>query len=116
MRGNEIIAAWLAFLGGCVVAAFLVAVGVTPSLAATSMTASVGASAFNGLPSYLKIQPLDQTSTFYATKGGQQVPIATFYDQNRVDVTAAQIPGVVGDALLATEDPNFYTEGGVNLS
>jgi membrane peptidoglycan carboxypeptidase len=116
LRGHEIITAWLAFLGGCVVAAFLVAVGVTPSLAATSMTASVGASAFNGLPSYLKIQPLDQTSTFYATKGGQQVPIATFYDQNRVDVTAAQIPGVVGDALLATEDPNFYTEGGVNLS
>lgn len=110
------IGAWLAFLGGCVVAAVLVTVGVAPSIAMTSVTATSGAAAFNDLPSYLKIQPLDQTSTFYATQGGQPVAIATFYDQNRVDVTAAQIPSVVGDALIATEDPGFYDEGGVNLT
>ncbi|MFF1571975.1 transglycosylase domain-containing protein [Leifsonia sp. NPDC058292] len=114
--GGAVIGAWLAFIGGCAVAAVLVTVGVAPSIAMASVTASSGAAAFNDLPSYLKIQPLDQTSTFYATQGGQPVPIATFYDQNRVDVTAAQIPSVVGDALLATEDPNFYDEGGVNLT
>ncbi|HEV7813425.1 MAG TPA: transglycosylase domain-containing protein [Leifsonia sp.] len=108
--------AWLAFIGGCVVAALLVVAGVAPSIAMTSLSADTGAAAFNNLPSYLKIQPLDQTTTFYATQGGQQVPIATFYDQNRVDVTAAQIPSVVTDALLATEDPNFYQEGGINVS
>ncbi|WP_223695029.1 transglycosylase domain-containing protein [Leifsonia poae] len=116
MKVGELVGAWAAFVGGCVVAAILVAVGVTPSIAMTSLSASAGAEAFNGLPSYLKIQPLDQTTTFYATKGGQPVPIATFYDQNRVDVTAAQIPGVLGDALLATEDPNFYNEGGIDVS
>ncbi|WP_431280044.1 transglycosylase domain-containing protein [Leifsonia poae] len=115
-RGTEVLGAWLAFIGGCVVAALLVVAGVAPSIAMTSLSADTGAAAFNNLPSYLKIQPLDQTTTFYATQGGQQVPIATFYDQNRVDVTAAQIPSVLTDALLATEDPNFYQEGGINVT
>ncbi|MFF1877752.1 transglycosylase domain-containing protein [Leifsonia sp. NPDC058230] len=121
MRGSSasgagMLGAWLAFIGGCVVAAILVVAGVAPSIAMTSLGADTGAAAFNNLPSYLKIQPLDQTTTFYATQAGQQVPIATFYDQNRVDVTAAQIPSVLTDALLATEDPNFYQEGGINVT
>ncbi len=97
------------------VAGVLVAAVVTPTAAVASLAVSDATDTFNGLPDYLALQPLDQTSTFYATKGGKEVPIATFYAQNREDVSWKQIAQTVKDAAVDTEDPRFYTEGGIDI-
>jgi membrane peptidoglycan carboxypeptidase len=103
------------FVGMSVVAAVLVSAAVTPAAAVTSLAVSDATGTFDGLPDYLALQPLDQTTTFYATKGGQQVPIATFYAQNRQDVGWDQIGQSVKDAAVDTEDPRFYSEGGIDV-
>jgi membrane peptidoglycan carboxypeptidase len=105
-----------AFIGISAVAGILVAVSVTPAVAVTGMAAQTAIGAFDGLPSYLQIGTLDQRSTIYAKQGNQQVPIATFYAQNRQDVSYNDIAKVVRDAAIDTEDPTFYTEGGINIS
>ena len=98
------------------IAGLLVALSVTPAVAVTGLAAQNTISAFNGLPSYLKIQPLDQTSTIYAQENGKPVPIAKFFAQNRQDLTWDQVASVVKEAAVDTEDPHFYTEGGVDLT
>lgn len=105
-----------AFLGLSIVAGLLVALGVTPAVAVTSFAAQSGINAFDNLPTYLKIQPLDQRSTIYAEKGGQEVPIATFYAQNRQDVGWTGVTSLVKQAAIDTEDPHFYEEGGVDVT
>jgi membrane peptidoglycan carboxypeptidase len=98
-----------------VVAGLLVTAAVTPAIAVTGMAASNGIGAFDGLPEYLDIGALPQVSTIYASKGGQQVPIATFYSQNRVEVGWDDIAQVMKDATISTEDPRFYQHGGIDL-
>lgn len=104
-----------AFVAMSAVAGVLVAAAVTPAAAVTSLAVSDAAGEFDGLPDYLALQPLDQTTTFFASKGGQEVPIATFYAQNRRDVGWDQIARSVKDAAVDTEDPRFYSEGGIDL-
>jgi Membrane carboxypeptidase (penicillin-binding protein) len=96
-------------------AAVLIVSGMTPALAVTGMAASTGIDTFNQVPDYLRIQPLDQTTTFYATSHRKPVPIATFYDQNRIDVSWQDVTQFVKDALVSTEDPRFYQEGGIDI-
>ncbi|MHA7987741.1 transglycosylase domain-containing protein [Rathayibacter sp. CAU 1779] len=109
------LAAFGAFVAMSAVAAVLVAAAATPAAAVTSLAVSDATAAFNGLPDYLALQPLDQTTTFYAQKGGQEVPIATFYAQNRQDVSWDQIAQSVKDAAVDTEDPRYYSEGGIDV-
>ncbi len=97
------------------VAGILVVAAITPAAAVTSLAVSNATGVFDGLPDYLAPQPLDQTTTFYANKGGKQVPIATFYAQNREDVAWDAISQSVKDAAVATEDPRFYSEGGIDV-
>ncbi len=96
-------------------AGVLVAAAVTPAAAVSSLAISDATDAFNGLPSYLALQPLDQTTTFYAKKDGQEVAIATFYAQNRQDVELNAMAQTVKDAAVDTEDPRFYSEGGIDV-
>ncbi|WP_460517498.1 transglycosylase domain-containing protein [Humibacter antri] len=97
------------------VAGVLVVAAVTPAAAVTSLAVSDATNTFDGLPDYLALQPLDQTTTFYASKGGQEVPFATFYAQNRQDVSSSQIAQSVKDGAVDTEDPRFYSEGGIDV-
>ncbi|HEY0248674.1 MAG TPA: transglycosylase domain-containing protein [Gryllotalpicola sp.] len=107
--------AYAAFLGLSVVAGILVSAFMAPAAIAGSTVTRQGMDAFNALPDYLKIDPPDQYTTFWATQGGQPVQIAQFYFQNRVDVKWDQISQSVKDAAVATEDPRFYSEGGVDV-
>ncbi|QDZ16347.1 transglycosylase domain-containing protein [Humibacter ginsenosidimutans] len=107
--------AFAGFVAMSAIAAVLVVSAVTPALAVTSLAVSNTAGAFDGLPDYLAPQPLDQTTTFYAKQGSAEVAIATFYAQNREDVAWDAISQSVKDAAVATEDPRFYSEGGIDL-
>nr|WP_246318472.1 transglycosylase domain-containing protein [Leifsonia psychrotolerans] len=96
--------------------AVLVTVAVAPPLALAGIAASNGITDFDNLPDYLAIGPLAQKSNIYATQDdGTPVLLASFYDQNRVDVASDQVSQFVKDALVAGEDPRFYEHGGIDL-
>ncbi|SFR75182.1 Membrane carboxypeptidase (penicillin-binding protein) [Agromyces sp. CF514] len=113
----------LGVLGGLVgivvastAAAALIVVGVTPALATVGMAASGTIDTFERLPGYLQIGELSQKSNIYATRpDGSPLLLASFYDQNRVEVEWDQISPFVKDATIAGEDPRFYDHGGVDL-
>jgi len=110
-RGGQI----AQFLGLALVAAVLSSLLVLPGFLGAGATAAAGASDFNALPADLHIQQFAQNSTVYAKQGGQDVPIATFYAQNRQDVGWDQIAQTVKDATVSAEDPRFYSEGAVDV-
>ncbi len=56
--------------------------------------------------------PLEQT-TFVYDSSGQHV-LASFSDQNRVEVSLSQVPQVVINAVVSTEDRHFFSEGALN--
>ena len=97
-------------------AATLVVVGITPAIATVGIAASGTIGMFENLPGYLEIGELSEKSNIYATAGdGTPVLLASFYDQNRVEVGWDQISQYVKDAAVAGEDPRFYEHGGVDL-
>lgn len=110
-RGGQI----AQFLGLALVAAVLSTLLVLPGFLGAGATAAAGASDFNALPADLHIQQFAQNSTVYAKQGGQDVPIATFFAQNRQDVGWDQIAQTVKDATVSAEDPRFYSEGAVDI-
>ncbi|TFC43822.1 MULTISPECIES: transglycosylase domain-containing protein [Cryobacterium] len=68
------------------------------------------------LPDNLSIGRLSQKSNVYATANdGSPVLLASFYDQNRVEVASAAISPFVKDAATSGEDPGFYAHGGVDI-
>ncbi|MGO4595328.1 transglycosylase domain-containing protein [Leifsonia sp. 2TAF2] len=104
-----------AFIGMSVVAGLLVTAAVTPAIAVTGMAANNSIGVFEGLPEYLNIDQLAQPTTIYAKNGDQDVPLATFYSQNRLPVAFNQISQAAKDAAIAGEDPRFYSHGGVDI-
>ena len=104
-----------AFIGMSVVAGLLVTAAVTPAIAVTGLAANNSIGVFEGLPEYLNVDQLAQPTTIYAKNGDQDVPLATFYSQNRLPVSFAQISQAAKDAAIAGEDPRFYSHGGVDI-
>src|SRR5690606_31784130 len=73
-------------------------------------------SLFESLPGYLKVdRPMLPTTIYAKDEAGNDVQLATFYDQNRIPVTYDQISPTVYDAILSSEDPRYYEHGGVDL-
>lgn len=104
-----------AFIGMSVVAGLLVTAAVTPAIAVTGMAANNSIGVFEGLPEYLNVEQLAQPTTIYAKNGDQDVPLATFYSQNRLPVAFNQISQAAKDAAIAGEDPRFYSHGGIDI-
>jgi membrane peptidoglycan carboxypeptidase len=114
-RAGRAAAAFVAFVAMSAVAGMLVAAAVTPVIAMTGTAADKTIGVFDGLPEYLDIGALAQPSTIYAKQGGVDVPLATFYSQNRLPVTFDRISQAAKDAAVAGEDPRFYSHGGVDV-
>jgi membrane peptidoglycan carboxypeptidase len=74
--------------------------------------AKVGSEAVLDLPDELVLPPAPESSTLYASDG--ETVIATFGDQYRVQLEYDQIPESVIQALVATEDSNFFEHNGVD--
>src|ERR1700754_4134445 len=55
--------------------------------------------------------PLPQASVVYDANGRV---LASFSEQNRLNVRLDQVPPVVVNAVVSTEDRHFFTEGAVN--
>lgn len=110
-----VIGGFVGFICLAVVAGLLATAAITPAVAVTGVAASNGIGVFQGLPDYLKIDTLSQTSTMYALKNGKPIAIASFYTQNRINDSWAQISPYLKDAAVATEDPQFYEHGGISV-
>ena len=105
----------LGLVSGSVVAGLLVTAAVTPVVALSGLGASNAIGVFENLPSYLDIGRLSQKSSIYATENdGTPVLLASFYDQNRIEVGWNEISPFARDAVIASEDPRFYEHGGVD--
>ena len=113
---SGVIGGLVGFVAMSAVAGVLIAVGITPALAISSLATSSTINAFENLPNYLKIDELSQVSTIYAVPNtGVPYELASFYDQNRVEVPLAAMNVFVQDAVVAGEDPRFREHGGVDL-
>ena len=97
-------------------AGVLVTVSVTPVVALSGIAATNTISVFENLPDYINIEPLSQKSDIFATRSdGTPELLASFYDQNRIEVGWDEISQFAKDAAVAGEDPRFYEHGGVDL-
>lgn len=98
-------------------AAVLITATVTPAIAVSGAAASSAITLFDNLPSVLEIDALMLPTTFYANDPatGQPAELTSFYDQNRSPVTFDQVAPVMYDAILSSEDKNFYQHGGIDL-
>ncbi|TDW29106.1 transglycosylase domain-containing protein [Cryobacterium psychrophilum] len=98
------------------VAGLLVTVAVTPALALSGMTATNTINMFENLPGYIALEQLSQKSNIYARQtDGTPVLMASFYQQNRVEVGSDAISPFVKDAVVSSEDPRFLEHGGIDL-
>jgi len=98
------------------IAGLLITVAITPALAISGVATRTTINTFENLPDYLAVDELSQVSTIYATTNeGTHYPLASFYDQNRIEVPLQATSQFVRDAVVAGEDPRFYEHGGVDL-
>ncbi|SDE43247.1 transglycosylase domain-containing protein [Glycomyces harbinensis] len=97
-----------------VAVAFGLVVGVAflPFVSSVGGLAKVGSETVLELPDELVLPPAPESSTLYAADG--ETVIATFGDQYRVQLEYDQIPDSVINALVATEDSNFFEHNGVD--
>lgn len=103
-------------VGLSAVAGLLVTASVTPVLAMTGVAGTQALTLFDELPEVLKVNAPMEQSTIYATDpDGNAVPLASFYEQNRVPVKYEEVSPALYDAILSSEDKSFYSHGGVNL-
>ncbi|MBG6213279.1 MAG: transglycosylase domain-containing protein [Cryobacterium sp.] len=111
---------FLGVVGMSAVAGILVTAAVAPAVALSGMAATNTINVFDSLPEYLAIDTLSQKSNIYASTNaadpvGTRVLLASFYEQNRVDVASDAISQFAKDAAVAGEDPRFMKHGGVDI-
>ncbi len=97
-------------------AGVLITATITPAIAVTGAAASQAIDLFVGLPDYLTIdEPMAPSTIYYLDAEGNEVELASFYDQNRMPITYDQLSTTMIDAILSSEDKNFFEHGGINL-
>jgi membrane peptidoglycan carboxypeptidase len=115
-KPTSVIGALFGFIGFSVLAGLLVTIGVTPAIAVAGMTASSTIGVFESIPEYIEIGKLQQRNTLYAKQGGVDVPFATLYSENRVELKWDEVSQSLKDAVVAGEDRRFYEHGGVDVT
>jgi membrane peptidoglycan carboxypeptidase len=94
-----------------VIAGLLMAGMLLPIVGGVGLLARTAADEFDNLPSELDIEAPPQVSRILAADGST---LATFYYQNRVNVSLDQVPPVMQKAIIAVEDVRFYEHNGVD--
>jgi membrane peptidoglycan carboxypeptidase len=95
------------------VAGVVVAAAAFPVAAMTGLTAKAGGQTFASLPDELKHFSSPQITRVYASD--DKTVISQFYDEFRSDVRLKDISRYMRDAIVATEDRDFYHHNGVDL-
>lgn len=100
------------FLALSIITGFVAALVLVPPTTALSMTANASMSWFKSLPATLSGGPLSQPSVIYASDG--RTELASYFAQNRQAVPLDEISPHMVDAILSSEDRNFYEHGAVS--
>ncbi len=101
----------VAFLGISTLCGVLVAGLMVPAVALTGATATSSISFFDDLPDEMTVGTPAQSSQILASDGSL---LATFYDQNRTEVSLEDISPFMTDAIIAVEDSRYYEHGGID--
>ncbi|MFT4009668.1 MAG: penicillin-binding protein [Nocardioidaceae bacterium] len=103
-----------AMLGIAAVMGLLVAGLVLPFAGVAGNTARAVARSMDDLPQDLNLEaePLAQRTRVLANDG---TVIATWYDQNRVNVSLNHVAPIMQKAILAIEDSRFYSHGALDV-
>lgn len=96
-----------AALAGLLVAGLLL-----PLVGGLGLAAKGSADSFQDLPSELQVPPLAQASRILAVDGST---MASFYYENRINVSLRQVPKVMRNAIIAIEDSRFYEHHGIDI-
>ncbi|WP_382306106.1 transglycosylase domain-containing protein [Herbiconiux sp. UC225_62] len=105
-----------AMIGLGVVAGVLVTAMIAPALAVTGLATNNSIGMFENLPSYVKPDALAEKTNIYAVDAASNpVLLASVFEQDREQVGWDQISQFAKDAVVATEDPRFYSHGGVDI-
>ncbi|WP_426625584.1 transglycosylase domain-containing protein [Leifsonia sp. McL0607] len=116
-RSGRRLASGAAFLGLSVTAGVLISAMVTPVIAVAGVAAETGIQLFETMPEALTPDALAQTTDIYArNSAGEPVLLASVYEQNRKSVPWEAVSLFVKDAVVSTEDPRFFSHGGVDIS
>ncbi|ALE93198.1 hypothetical protein AOC05_14145 [Arthrobacter alpinus] len=99
------------FLGVSAVCGVLVAGLMVPAVALTGNTATASISFFDDLPDEMTVGTPAQSSKVLASDGSL---LATFYNQNRTEVSLDAISPFMKDAIVAIEDARYYEHGGID--
>ncbi|POH62234.1 penicillin-binding protein [Cryobacterium zongtaii] len=97
------------------VAGLLITVAITPALALSGLATTSTINAFENLPNYLAIEKLSQVSSILYDDHGTDAQLASFYDQNRIEVPLSSMAIAVREAATSAEDPRFNEHGGIDL-
>jgi membrane peptidoglycan carboxypeptidase len=100
------------FVAVSVLAGALVAGLAIPFVGIAGLTAKSVTDSFQNMSGDLKEPPLPARSQLLASDGKV---LATFYDQNRVEVKLHQVAPVMQRAILAIEDARFYDHGPLDV-
>ena len=83
-----------------------------PFVAAVGYGADATARSMQNLPAELKASPLAQRTRVLDRNGNL---LATFYDENRVNVPLTRVSPAMKSAIIAIEDYRFYEHGALDL-
>jgi membrane peptidoglycan carboxypeptidase len=109
-EGGGIAAHLALFVIVCVVSGLLLAGLALPVVGGLGLVARSGASTFE--PSALDTPALPQSSRLLDADGRV---IATFFDEDRIDVPLSRVAPIMQEAIVAIEDSRFYEHGGLDL-
>ena len=113
---SGVLGGFAGLVGLSAVAGVLIAATVTPAIALSGAAASSAITMFDNLPSVLEIEKLMLPTTIdYTDTSTDKRSRDQFYDQNRSPVQFEEIAPVMYDAILSSEDKNFYKHGGIDL-
>ena len=90
----------------------VIAAAAFPAVGLSGLAAKSASDSFSDLPSEIKIPPLPEASTLFASDG--RTPLASFFDENRRNVKLADVAPVMREAIVAAEDSRFYEHKGVD--
>ena len=95
-----------------ILAGVVIAAAAFPAVGVSGLTAKSASDSFSDLPTDIKIPPLPENSTLYASDG--KTVLATFFDENRKNIPLTDVAVVMREAIVAAEDNRFYEHKGVD--
>ncbi len=109
---RDVVSQMTVILALSVLMGILVAGLVIPWAGALSVGSEALSKGMKNLPEELSAEPLAQRTRVLDAQGQT---IATFYDENRVNVPLSAVAPIMRSAIIAIEDYRFYEHGAIDL-